>query len=155
MLSAYWATVTAFYLGRQIFGPAYKQGYVLYLLSWLPINDLYWLAFLVSIILPALLSVFLMAYFLHRASNARYGLSRFISLAIGVVVGIVLGLSGAGLALVFFGGGGYAFPVIVMAGGASVTLTGASCYFHISVDACSKCYFGGAIRFTECVRHCK
>ncbi|WP_029874782.1 hypothetical protein [Rhizobium leguminosarum] len=121
---AYWATLSAFYLGREVFGPPNDQSYGNYLLTWIPLDGsaLYWVAFLAAVIIPALLGLLAMAHHFHRASLAENDGSRLGFLALGLLFGVSLSLSGAALALLAFRGGGYFIGIIVFAGMASAAL---------------------------------
>jgi hypothetical protein len=136
---AYWATLSTFYLGEEIFGPANDQSYTSYLLTWIPLDSSapFWLAFLAAIIIPALLGLFAMAHYFHRASMTDDDASRLGLLAGGLILGILRALSGTGLALVAFGGGGYFLWVILLAGLASITLPALLACLHAAVDTCS------------------
>lgn len=124
LLFSYWATITSIYMGRAMFGPANDRSYIDYIMNWIPIDSTapYWLGFLASIIVPAILGTVTMAHFFHRASTTNYELRRFFFLVSGLVLGVALALSGAGLAYILFQGGGYFLGIIIMAGLASVTL---------------------------------
>jgi hypothetical protein len=91
----YWATLSAFYFGREIFGPANDQSYGNYLLTWIPLDRSapFWVAFLAAIVVPAMLGLFAMAYLFHRASLTDSDVSRLGFLAAGLVLGISLALS--------------------------------------------------------------
>jgi hypothetical protein len=121
---AYWATLSAFYLGREIFGPANDQSYATYLLTWIPLDRSapFWLAFLAALLVPAVLGLVAMAHFFHHASLTNNDASRVGFLVAGLVFGIIPVLLGASLALVAFGGGGYFVYTIVLAALASVAL---------------------------------
>jgi hypothetical protein len=124
LVFVYWATLSAFYLGREIFSPTNDESYVDYLLTWIPFDYRapFWLAFLAAIIVPALLGLIAMAYCFHRASMTSNDASRLGLLGSGLILGLLLGLSGAILAFIGFKGGGYFFGIILLAGLASVAL---------------------------------
>ena len=121
---AYWATLSAFYLGRGILGPPNDQSYSSYLLTWIPLDSSapYWMLFLCAMLVPGVLGLFAMAYAFHRASLANGDGRRLALLAAGLLVGTSLALSGAVLALLVFGGGGYAIVNVILAGAGSVAL---------------------------------
>jgi hypothetical protein len=121
---AYWVTLSAFYVGREIFGPANDQSYTSYLLTWIPLDRsaVYWLGSLVAIIGPALLGQFTMGHCLHRATMTDSDARRLGLLAIGLIVGILLPLIGTILAVAPFSGGGYNWWIIAIAAVASIIL---------------------------------
>jgi hypothetical protein len=65
LAAAYWAILSAFYLGREVFGPANEQSYTAYILFWVPMDESapYWLAYLATIIIPSISGLAAMAYF--------------------------------------------------------------------------------------------
>jgi hypothetical protein len=124
LAAAYWSTVSAFYLGREIFGPANNRSYVNYLLTWIQLNRSapYWIVFLAVIIVPALLGLLAMGYLFHRASLTDNDASRLGLLGGGLVFGILLGSLGGVLAFFVYGdGGGYGLEVL-FAGMASISV---------------------------------
>ena len=124
LVVVYWATLSAFYFGREIFGPPNDQSYGNYLLTWIPSDRSapYWIAFLAVIIVPTLVGLFVMAHQFHRASLTESDPKRLGFLVGGLVLGIAFALSGAILALFGLGGGGYFLEIILLAGAASVAL---------------------------------
>jgi hypothetical protein len=115
LAAVYWATLSTFYLGRQIFGPKNNQSYVDYLLNWVPLDDSapYWMAFLALIIVPQLLGLLAMAHLFHHASLTDSDASRLLLLGKGLVFGTLLGLLGGVLSILVFGPGPYGIMIFV------------------------------------------
>jgi hypothetical protein len=70
LAAVYWATLSTFYLSRQIFGPKINQSYLDYLLNWVPLDETtpFWIGFLTLILVPQLLGLLAMArLFIVRA----------------------------------------------------------------------------------------
>lgn len=120
----YWSIVTAFYVGREFFGPANVESYWSYLASWIPSGPTaaFWVAFLALFAVPALLGLVLIARYFHRASLAQNQWHSVVLLVKGVAGSVAVSLAGATLALAFGGGAGYALPILIAASLASALL---------------------------------
>lgn len=137
---AYVATLSAFYFGREIFGPANDLAYIEYILTWIPIDYTapYCLFFIVVIVVPSISGLLAMAYYFHRASLSDGDFKIFALLITGLVFGVFLSLLGAGLAFLALGGGGYFVITIIFAGmaSASVPIAAASITLFLILIRC-------------------
>lgn len=119
---AYLSTTTAFYVGREFFGPANTQGYVEYVLSWLFIDDrvTFWLVYFLALAIPAIGGLAFIAYCFHRAAQTRGAAKRLAFLLIGVIGSAII-CSSASLIIILIGGvSAYGPPVLAMASVSSI-----------------------------------
>jgi hypothetical protein len=112
-----WATLTAFYIGRELYGPPNTEGYFSYIANWIPrsVAALYWAGFLATLVVPSFLGLIVTARWFRKASNASGDIRRLTFLATGLILGSALAFLGTGLLLVTFGPGGYFFFLIAAA----------------------------------------
>ena len=122
----YWAALSAFYLGRAVFGPANDQSYTSYLSTWIPLDRSsagLWGLLLNAIAIPEFIGLFVMAHYFHRASMADGDAKRLGLLAAGLIFGLLFALSGIGMAMLGnFELNEYTFSMVLFAGLASITL---------------------------------
>lgn len=135
---SYWAIVTAFYVGREFFGPANVEGYWSYLAGWIPSDRtaILWVGFLVLFAAPALIGLALIAKYFHRASLAQSQWHVLALLAKGIVGSVLVSLIGAALALAFGRAAGYALPVLVTASLASILIPALFVLLTIALVLC-------------------
>ena len=135
---SYWAIVTAFYIGREFFGPANVEGYWSYLAGWIPSDRtaIMWVGFLVLFSVPALVGLALIANYFHRASLAESQWQVLGLLTKGIVGSIAVSLLGAALALAFGRAAGYALPILVTASLASVIVPALFLLLTIALVIC-------------------
>lgn len=123
LLFATWATMTAFYVGRAIYGPPHTEGYLLYIANWLTRSEsLFWGGFLTALVVPSTLGLIVTASWFRSASDATTGPKRITFLAVGLLLGAGLALSGTALLLATLGTGGYRVLLIPTASVAATAL---------------------------------
>jgi hypothetical protein len=124
LAAAYWAILSAFYLGREVFGPANEQSYTVYILFWVPLDESapYWLAYLATIIIPSISGLAAMAYFFHRASITGRDIWRFAFLSVGILVAPMFAILSVFGTLLIYGMDAVTLSIIFMAAMASFAL---------------------------------